>query len=58
MGTLYLFDPCMITVYQYTYIYWFAQGLWCIGWNVFSDYSIELFPIHNWELVIFNVRIC
>ncbi len=58
METSGLFVPYMIAVYKYAYMYWFAQGLWGIEWNGFGDFTIKLFPIHNWELAIVNVRIC
>ncbi len=57
MGWSGLFVPCMIAVNKPAYIYWFAQGLWGIGLNRFGDFTVEFFPIHNWELVIINVWI-
>ncbi len=57
MGMSGLFVPCMIAVYDHAYVYWFAQGLWGIGWNGFGDFAIEFFLIHNWELIIINMWI-
>ncbi len=47
----------MIAVYEHAYIYMFTQRLRGIRWNRFLDIAVELLPIHDWELIIMNVRI-
>ncbi len=53
-----LFVPCMVTVDNHVYIYWFAQGLWGIWRNGFLEIAVELFPSHHWQLFLINVWIC
>ncbi len=57
MGTYGLFVRSMIAVYEHVYVYWFAHGLWGIGWNGFGDFTVVFFPIHDWKLLVVNVCI-